>query len=273
MLFLPRSPQGPLAASIEQMFYLDAYQPNHEVERLVPDGSINLVIELDGRKRYIFDNETMAPVQTCTGAWISGVHQGYISISTPETELMAVRFFPVGCHPIFHLPLHQLNNKVVAAEDIFGPDILHLRDQLIHTNKGEGKLDVLEEWLLARFRSDLLPPEEIQQAVNSISQNPTISHLKELLEGSQYSQKHFIHLFKKFVGPSPKIFQRIKRFAEAFPLIQQHQQINWTQLGLDCGYYDQAHFIKDFKHFSGYNPKDFLAEGHDRLNFFPQEKA
>lgn len=271
MIYLPRLPGESLAFSIEQMFYLQAYKPEHERERLVPDGSINLVIELDDRHRYIYDNDTQAPIQLCTGAWVSGMQQGYFFISTPETELMAVRFHPAGCYPLFHLPIHILNNKVVPAQEVFGESILHLRQSLLLCPSGEEKLEMLEQWLLAQLRPEQMPPAEILEAVRKITHNPTISHLKEIIEQTHFSQKHFIHLFKKYVGLSPKAFQRIKRFSEAFPKIQARQQIQWAQLGIDCGYYDQAHFIKDFKHFSGYNPQDFWEEGHDRLNFFPQQ--
>ena len=59
MLYLPYIPEGALGRYVELIFYLQNYHPEHQIERLVPDGSINIIIELDGRKRYIFDNETL----------------------------------------------------------------------------------------------------------------------------------------------------------------------------------------------------------------------
>lgn len=272
MIYLPYTPTEPLSSSVETIFYLQGYCPEHSVERLVPDGSVSLVVELDDQPRFVYDNETLEKQQECRGAWISGMHSGFISISALQnTELLAIRFAPGGGYPFFKRPLSELNDAVVDAHTILGAGIVELRRQVQTAPEPELKLRVAQQYLLDIADFTLAPPPAITNAVAAIRAAPTVGKLDEIIAQSQYSHKHFISLFKKYVGLSPKAFQRVLRFAQVIPLIHEKQRINWAQLSADCGYYDQAHFIKDFQNFSGFNPQDFLNDRHDRLNFFPTE--
>ena len=95
--------------------------------------------------------------------------------------------------------------------------------------------------------------------------------LMDLVRLSGYSKKQFIQQFKKYIGITPKKYQRILRFNEILKRINEGKFFSWVDVGLDCGYSDLAHFIKDFKAFSGMNPTKFLDvhKTTDRINFFP----
>lgn len=87
MIYHAICPEPPLDRFVETIFHLKNYQPEHSIERLVPDTRSSLVIELDGQERWVADNETLEPIQTCRGSWVSGPHRRYISISSlPNTE-------------------------------------------------------------------------------------------------------------------------------------------------------------------------------------------
>ena len=270
MLFLPHVPEGPIAAAASDFFYFKGYQPEHRIERLVPDGYTSLVIELDDQLRHVYDNETLAPKQDCKVAWFSGLHQHFISIGAePDSELLAIRFRPGLAYPLLQSPLTEVSDKVVPATDLFGDDIVVLRQQIIAQSEPAAKLRLVNDWLNKRYSKAHQVDPIIQAAIEAIVAAPTASTLKEVLAQEGYSAKHFIHLFKRYVGLPPKTFQRIMRFQQVIPLIHGKEKVNWAQVGTECGYYDQAHFIKDFQLFSGYNPSDFLDEQHERLNFFP----
>ena len=270
MQLVPKAPAIPLDTLVETMFYFRGYCPEHEIERIVPDGSINLVIELDGQTRHVVDNGTLKPVSTQTRAWLSGVHINYISITAlQDSELLAVRFFPGGAYPFVHRSIGDLADRVEPAAAWFGSGVLSLRERICKLPDAEAKLIAVEQWLTDHFRTDLMAPDGIRVALQKIQANPTVSQLNGLAEASGYSQKQFIHLFRRHVGVSPKLFQRILRFSQVLPQLQNEEHVNWAELGVDCGYYDQAHFIRDFRSFSGYNPQDYLDKHHERLNFFP----
>ena len=265
----------PLAGAVELLFCLEEYAPEHRIERLVPNGRVTLVIELDGRPRYIFDHESRKPLQEFRGSWLSGVHSEYLLIgeTTSESRLAAVQFVPGMARPLLHSNLSGLVDRVVSADEVLGPSVLELRATLTELDDPGEILSHLEEWLAARYEPSLEPPGVIRRVMERLTAEPgEVTSLAELVEADgSVSYKHFVALFKKHVGPSPKRMQRILRFAQVFARIQGEQQVNWVELSLELGYSDQAHFVRDFAAFSGYRPQRFFEDGHERLNFFPDE--
>ncbi|MEM8486897.1 MAG: AraC family transcriptional regulator [Bacteroidota bacterium] len=271
MVYQAYAPDAPvLTDALDAMFYLKGYAPEHGIERLVPDAKLSIVIELDGQERHIYDNASHQPVQSCTRAWVSGMQTGYISISAlQQTELLAIQFKPGTAHPFLKSRLDALQDKVVPAGDVFGEGIYALRKQIKAAPEPVDKLETAAQWLLVQYDDGRQTNKAVSDALAQIIANPVAPTLKEIMVQSAYSKKHFIDLFKKYVGLSPKALQRVLRFAEVMALVQDEKSIQWAQVSLDCGYYDQSHFIKDFLHFSGFNPQAFLDEDHDRPNFFP----
>lgn len=266
-----------LQAYIEAIFHFKAFQPDHSIERVVPTGHIFLIFELDGIPRNTFDNESLAPQATYTEAWISGMHKRYISISAhQDSEMLVIQFKPTGAYPFLHIPVHELNGKVIAAEEIVGSPIKVLRQHILEGEGHEAKFQAAEEWLSQRFRQDLVPPPAILELVQRLKEAPalTASELTTLVQSYPYSQKHLINQFKKYLGLTPKYFQRIFRFNEILAKIYQKQTLSWTQISYDCGYTDQSHFIKEFRHFSGFNPQEFLSQkfSEEEPNFFPLDR-
>ncbi|MEP6611711.1 MAG: helix-turn-helix transcriptional regulator, partial [Mucilaginibacter sp.] len=111
----------------------------------------------------------------------------------------------------------------------------------------------------------------IDFAVTSITSNPAGITIKNIAHKVGYSSKHLINIFSNHVGVNPKAFLRIIRFQKAVQEIETNGNINWIQLAHDCGYYDQAHLIVNFKEFSGFTPLEYVqAKGTDPwLNYVP----
>lgn len=274
MKYTPHIPTHPaLRDAIEVMFVLEEYAPEHRRERLVPDGRMNLVIELDGRRRHIYDNETGAPRQVCEGAWLSGVQSNYITIGETDVEsrLMAVQFAPGATRRFTHRAASEFVDRVVPAADVFGPEILELRQEMLGLDSPETMLARLADWLAEREDSDLRGPDHVMAVLGKLQENPAEVGLTELVEtATNVSYRHFVESFRDFVGPNPKSMQRILRFSRVFQEIQQNEAVDWAHLSQDLGYSDQAHFIREFSRFSGYRPREFRDQGHDRTNFFPE---
>lgn len=275
MNYVPRQPGPPhLQRAVEVMFSLSDYTPEHSTERIVPNGRISLVIELDGRERHIYDNQTGESRQICRGAWVSGVQSSYLTIgdTRPGTRLAAVQFSPGWAMPLLHCTLNDLNDRVAPAEEIFGASIVNLRQGLVDLADGEAVTARIEQWLLDRYDSNLEPPTVVSRVVDRLQSNPGGVSLTRLVETEgSISYKHFVSLFRKHVGSTPKAMQRILRFYRVFERIQNEPIVDWAGLSLELGFSDQAHFIRDFREFSGFRPQRFVEAGHDRINFFPDD--
>ena len=249
--------------------------PNHSIERVIPTGHIFLIFELDGFTRNTFDNESLQPIQAFTKVWISGMHRNYISISAhQQSEMFVIQFKAHGAYPFFHFPIHQLNEKVTAAETILGADILNLRIQLLAKSTSAAKFEEAENWLLTRFQSTKVPPTNLTKTLSALQQAPA-NHFSKIIADYPNTPKHLISQFKKYVGLTPKYYQRILRFNEILQKIHLKENIAWSQIAYSCGYADQSHFIKEFKHFSGFNPAEFIQQDLNQAppNFFPLDKG
>lgn len=274
MEFTAHQPSSVLRPYIESIFHYRHFVPDHSIERVVPTGHIFILFELDGMVRNTFDNQTLQPNAEYSRVWVSGMHRGHISISAHEnSEMFVIQFKPYGSHPFTHLHTAELNERVVAIEEVLGDSLLDLREAMLSTETPEAKFQLAEDWLLQRFDASRQPPPELIEFVETLHQEP-VAKLHELIADHDSSQKHLIELFKKFLGLTPKWYQRIVRFNELLAKIQQQQEVSWAEIAYECGYADQPHFIREFKHFSGMNPAEFIKQEFNQgePNFFPLDR-
>ncbi|MEM8736508.1 MAG: helix-turn-helix transcriptional regulator, partial [Planctomycetota bacterium] len=257
MMFHAIEPKHPLDGLVETIFHLKDYCPEHGIERIVPDGSATIVIELDGQQRWIADTKTHEPVTYFQGQWLSGPHRDHFCISALQnTELLAIRFFPGGLFPLLNCSIDIFSDQVIDASELLDGAIRDLRSDLLQVESSEEKVRLAEKFLLQHCDRDSVQPDRIVAAVRKLQAEPTRANLSELVEASGYSRKQFIHLFRKHVGMRPKDFQRVMRFTDALRQIQSAEAVNWAAVSLDCGYSDQPHLIRDFRTFSGFTPKE-----------------
>jgi len=258
------------------MFDLVGYRPGHSRERVVPDGRMYLIIELDGRGRSIYDRLTGEPIQACQQAWLSGIHQQHFVIGdlSAESRLLAICFAPGASAQFTHEPAHTFCERIVQAEEVFGAPILSLRDQLLKLPDPMQRLTHTEAWLADRLDESFQTPPYVQVALDELLSRPGNMRLTEFVaRRAEVSYKHFVEVFQRQVGPGPKVMQRILRFASVFTRLQGQARVNWAELSQDLGFSDQAHFIREFVAFSGYRPSEFQAQFNDRENFFPEDGA
>lgn len=274
MKFETHTLQKPLKEHIESIFHYKGFQPDHSIERVVPTGHIFILFELDGILRNTFDNKALEPNGTFTKAWVSGMHKEFLSISAhQDSEMLVIQFKPAGALPFFRLPIHQLNNKVIAAQEIFDEEILQLRKQILKQPTAREKFDLVESWLLKIMDLSKKPPQEIVTILDKFHKNSFQEHQK-IVQSYSKTQKQLISQFKKYVGLTPKVIHRIFRFNEVLRNIHSNKKLDWSQIAYQFEYADQSHFIREFNEFSGFNPTQFInADFHkDEPNFFPLDR-
>ena len=274
MIFETHNPDPRIAPYIEAIFHYKNFVPDHSVERVVPTGHMFILFELDGFVRNTFDNVTLEPNAEYSRVWVSGMHRGQLSISAHEnSEMFVIQFKPYGSHPFTHLPTDSLNERVVAIEEVLGDSLLHLREAMMQTTTSQEKFELAEQWLLNRYDQERQPPAELVEFVSQLQSQP-VAKLNGLIERYPTSQKNLIDQFKKYVGLTPKSYQRITRFNELLARIQNQENVSWAEVAYDCGYSDQPHFIREFQHFCGMNPAEFIRQDFNKQepNFFPLDR-
>ena len=273
MIFQAHIPISPLDKYIECIFYYEGLSPAHLMDRFLPDGNTELIFDLTENMQYIYDNETLAEIQACQRTWLSGVRTQPITIPSGRGSKMLIVAFKKGkAYPFYPLPMNEITNLVLGAELIFGKDILDFRERLLAAPSID-RMFLLVETFLIRQAGDSLVSDIVSNCVEyalaSIINRPTRLSLQQLSDQIGYSQKHFISLFKKQVGVPPSQYMKIMRFQKTILEIENADPIDWSQIALRNGFYDQAHFIHDFRNFSGYTPSKYLTTKTGLLNYVP----
>lgn len=260
-----------LEKHIDSILYFKDFTPNHSIERIVPTGHIFIIFELDNIPRNTFNNVTLEPIETFTKVWISGAHKNYLSISAHQnSEMLVIKFNHTGAFPFLHYSLSKLSDKVIKAEDLFGEQILEIRDEILSAKNPNEKFEIVSTWLFKRFDSKKEAPGSIISFIEQLQRDP-ISNLKKSIDSYPSTQKQLIEHFKRYVGITPNYFNRILRFNEILKKINEKEVVSWAEIAYSCDYSDQSHFIKEFTLFSGFSPLKFIKMDFpkERTNFFP----
>lgn len=270
MLYKLHFPKPPLSFFVENIWYYNGHYVGHSREKILPDGAIELIVDLDSWPKKIFADETGTnSFRTVKKAWISGERTRYIVIGTDNVHMIGIRFKPGGAYPFFGFPISELSEWVTELDLIWGRLIYDIRDQLLEIDSPEGKIQRFEAFLLEQVQRSLEPNRAITYAIHQLQHSPQFLAIRDLASQIGITQKHLITQFEKIVGLRPKSFARVVKFHKVLKLLEETKEIEWTSIAYECGYYDQAHFIKEFHTFSGINPSTYLTQRGDFLGFIP----
>ena len=254
MIFRQRVPRPPLSYFVEFLWYYADLEVSHSKEKLLPNGAIELIIDLQGSPKKLYDNRDLRRSSNFHRVWISGMQTGYLVIGTESgSSMMGAHFRTGGAAPFFGFPISELTGCVVELDLIWKREILALREQLLEAPAVARKFDLLEQYLLARARSRLEPDLAVTAALNTLRSWPVLS-LRELAASLGLSQKQMIARFDARVGLTPKLTSRVFRFHKVLETVHGNRAPDWPAVALDCGYYDQPHFIHEFQEFAGVSP-------------------
>ncbi len=260
MLYLQRVPAPPLNASIDTIWYCHNTPGPHTLQRVLPSGGAQLIVNLkeDETRAYHIVGGRLCQTRT-SGTVLTGVRTRYELIDSAETEyVMGAVFRPGGMPALFAVPAHEACDQDVPLDLLWGPRARELRECLLAAPGPTAKLDALERYLAARWRPVAAHPA-VTFALAEIGAYPCESKVAAITDCVGLSAKRFIEHFKGAVGVTPKQYCRIRRFQQVLAAAEQGQCVEWTRIAADCGYFDQSHFIHDFRRFSGLTPTAYEA--------------
>ena len=168
-------------------------------------------------------------------------------------KAVRVGFHPGGLHRLIGLPLCEAIDGSYDAADIFGSDIERLNDRLQDCLSFDTIKEEVEKFLLQKAGKvkSILPFDMAMLKLMKQGGNMGMDTLSSL---ACLSIRQFERVSKERIGFSPKLFARLVRFSKAYRMREQIPQLTWTDIAHRCGYFDQMHFIRDFKQFTGIAP-------------------
>lgn len=221
--------------------------------RVLPDTGVVMGFQYKGRLFRVDEgNPTALDI-----SGISGLADRSRSFRhLPGTGTILVFFKEAGAVPFFRQPLHELFGESVSLDNfLLRSELLCLEEQLVEAATNPERIALLERFLIGRMTQEE-PDKLVLAALALIHKSKGSIRIKDLVQQLHTSQSPLEKRFRAAVGASPKKFASIVRLKN---VLQQYPTAgSLTALGYEAGFYDQAHFIKEFKAFTGDTPEDFF---------------
>ena len=174
--------------------------------------------------------------------------------------MLGIRFLTHSAAYFFNDEMEVFNDQVADLCDIIGNPVRVLHSQLLETTELMERIDLLERFLIKRLEGAGKKSFRIDKVANilmSIKKDSTENSISNIASRHGITPRYLHKLIYRHTGLSPKLFNKINRFQLSLRLIAENEQ-SFTAIAYDCGYFDQSHFIRDFKSFTGITPSAYL---------------
>ncbi|HWV74049.1 MAG TPA: helix-turn-helix domain-containing protein [Pseudosphingobacterium sp.] len=171
------------------------------------------------------------------------------------SEMFGVSFYAYAIPYFFEASAFDVLNQLVDFKEIIKFDAAIIIDELACAGSFTHRIEIMTRYLKNKFNLNRKQDGTMVNAIKTIRKLRGQVNIKALANNSSLSQKQFERRFKTFAGFNPKLYSRILRFENS--LFPYQNNTSLTDKALDLGYYDQAHFINDFKQFSGFSPSNY----------------
>jgi AraC-like DNA-binding protein len=220
---------------------------------VLPDGCLELAFLLgDDIKRYVSDAEFVLQPRAMV---IGPMSQSFVIEPCGEVHAFAVRFYPYGFCSFVSLPLSQLANRELPLGELFSPEELDgLETNIVSAPRDEDRIRLVEGFLSRLLTRKPTIDRITKGTVDAILKTRGRTSIGTLLDGADLQVRQLERNFQKYVGLSPKKLGRAVRFQSALAILLDQSRGELSRVAYDAGYFDQAHFIHDFKQFTGVTP-------------------
>jgi AraC-like DNA-binding protein len=196
----------------------------------------------------------------------------YKMLCNSPLESVGVIFKPFGAYRLLGIPQHLLKDDFTDMQSIFSNKIGDLVKKMEDQSQNpEAIIQILQTWLLEQQEKlKFIFSDKIANACSIITELPVNTSLVAIAKSVSMSKRSMEQHFKEQVGISPKTFHRVTRFSKIQEQLLKYTTTDWQEIVFDFGYFDQTHFIKEFKQFSGYTPTRFHQRKPDLADILPE---
>jgi len=204
-----------------------------------------------------------ATLVTTLGVWLScsplrppalvmGPSGAYTRVEGPCEPGIMVSLAPLGAYKLLGPAISEIGGTMVGLEDIAGADARRLRERVQSAETWEERGRLLDEFLLDRATHGPQPSPEVTHAWHLLARSGGRDPISAIARQVSWSHKHLITKFKQQIGVAPHLASRLLRLSTVWQHLDDEQ--TWARIAAECGYADQAHLTREFRHFTGTTP-------------------
>lgn len=273
MRFQNIQPVAQLKGIVSKMwlFESEGRLPDADMKMIVPNGMAKLTIPV--RNGVSGSNSSYSLLSKESQITLIGI-QDIPAIVDIEHDAfhtnIGIEFSPLGTYRLFQLHQSEIKNKLFLLEDMLGKPAREIQDRIAQTTAVEQKIRLIQGFLvqlLAKSEADPI----LDYCIENIIQSRGRVTVHSLERQTGYSSRWLHEKFTAKVGLSPKNLSSIVRFNEVYKQWARHGTLESLKADIYTYFYDQAHFIKDFKRFTGHTPRKFANSKNEFGRIFYKE--
>ena len=265
MIFKSAEPGSNFTQFIKSFWVVEDPQPSPQKRKIIPDGFPEIIIHY--KEPYKIKLHSKWETQTET-LFAGQITSHFYLENTGASGMVGLKLMPTAAYQLFGVNMSSYVDRVVPLNEVCGDFFEAFRQEMKTGSSPDFRIKKAEQCFKYLIDNRTLHNVgAIKQAVDSILKHKGMIKIEAIAAELDFSFRHLQREFKRIVGLSPKFFSRITRFNYIFEIMKQENS-SWIGIALDSGYFDQSHFIKEFKAFTGEEPSNYGFDEETMANFF-----
>jgi AraC-like DNA-binding protein len=249
-------PRSPLHRFVECFWFVSGDGRGAPIQTIVPDGCPELIVHRgEPFRRWRGERPEHQP-----RAFLVGELTGALRVEpSAHISTMGIRFRPAGLRPFLEAPQDELTDRTTPIDELWGALGRELESRLHEAASDAACVRIAEAFLLDRMAQGSGPDLAVEAAVGQLLSERGQTRLAALAATAGLSERQLLRRFRSTVGLGPKALGRLVRFQEVYRRLGEDVPSSWVGIALDCGYFDQAHLLRDFRELAGSPPSRLLG--------------
>lgn len=257
------APAPSLQNLVKEYWVFENDDPSTHTQKIVPDGYSEIIVHYGDPYQINLSGTWKSQSKMLFSSQIS---KFFFLQNTGTSGMIGIKLHPTAFYQLFQVDVSSLTDRVVDLNKILSEDLSDLTSVQNQELPIAQRVKLVESWLLKQS-TQLFPQAKVNQCITDIFNTHGMIDMEQLASNVDLSTRQLERLFKKVVGLTPKFYCRIIRFNYVFEVMK-NQNDSWIRTALQSGYFDQSHFIKNFKEFTGEEPSNYGFDEINLANFF-----
>jgi len=232
----------------------------HLNHKLIPQRNINLRFNLSETPHILSLNGNEKLLEN---VYFFGLQDHFTSANLKlngNVHTLGICFYPQGFYPFIKIPLSEFRNQLMGASEVGYKLSNSIRERLIAASDIYSRLEILESELLNLLIYNNDFPEYFSKIFEELKNSETSGSISDFCKKHNVCPRKLERMYNKYIGVSANTFSTLSRFHASLNSVLYTDFSKLSDLAYDNGYFDQTHFIKDFKRFAGNSPENFVQQ-------------